>query len=116
MAAWASGAWKSDAWLGTAWAQQTVSTIATVVQRGGSSKRKRRKWKTTEEILEDLLEEHQEPIKYVPAPEIKAAPLELNYDLIGSKIVEKIINQQIAIEVDRKKKRKKAISMMLLDS
>src|SRR6185436_816063 len=109
MAAWASGAWKSDAWVGTAWALDTVApTVTVTVQRGGSSKRKRRKWKTTEEILEDLREE-QEAIKYVPAPKIKTSPLELNYDLISSKIVEKIISQQL--DEDRRKKRKKAISM-----
>ena len=119
MAAWATGAWASDAWYGTAWAEETVVTTTPVVSWGRG--KYRRKWKTTEEILKELRSERE--WKYVPIPEppsvsiVQAVRTDLDYDAIATKLVNQLIERQREYESKvLEKKRKKAISLMLLDS
>lgn len=85
-----------------------------VAQVGGSSKRRPRRWKTTEEIVEELRAERA--FRYVPAPvEPKPFPMELrndlDYDAISKRVAEELIKRQARID---RAKRKKAAVMMLL--
>lgn len=116
MSAWSANAWFSTAWYSGAWA--SVTTTPSVSWGRGKY---RRKWKTTEEILNELRAERE--WKYLPIPEQPSVSIaqivrtDLDYEAIATKLVNQLIERQA--EFERKvleKKRKKAISLMLLDS
>lgn len=79
---------------------------------GGSSGRRRRKWKTTEEIVRELRAERE--FKFIPAPEVEITKIEIDYDLISRRVLERLFEAQRQLKAKRRKKM--AASMMLLDS